>query len=158
MRRLILNRLGFTIIELLAAIAIIGIISGTVIYNLRSLTVPIDIVAKEYVSVLKVVRAKAINNNMFYVVTQPTAGGPLQFRYSPANCTLAATSTIDYSIKFIPSVPVVIDTGTTVPLCFTPRGTTRDSVLDNSIYLVSDPTQYRVIEIFVGGGVRILPN
>ncbi|MBN8549253.1 MAG: prepilin-type N-terminal cleavage/methylation domain-containing protein [Deltaproteobacteria bacterium] len=139
---------GFTLIEMLAVMAIFATLSGIAIINLKEFNNPAENGAAQLLGFLKQARARALSTTSAYFV-MPTTNKHIITKYG-LNCSDAAPVT-DNSLKMtLPSSATLgaIDWS----ICFTSRGLS-DS---NTTIVVSDPTNgSKTIEVLLGGGIRI---
>lgn len=136
-------------IEMLATLALIGILSGIALYHLKDLDDPLDNSTTQLIAFFKQVRVRAISTTSAYVV-QPSSQGYIQGSYSD-RCSDADTDrVIDNSVFFkFPAGARLYDTDWSV--CFGPRGLP-DSNL--RIPIADSGSRVRWIEVFLGGGVK----
>lgn len=148
---------GFTTIELLIVIAIVGIIGGIMALNLRPFSNHAENGANALAAGLKQARARAMSTTSAYrlVYTSST-----ELTASYANTCGAATWTADprFDVSIDDTAWVEIDGVTAddavgdVVACYNSRGFAETSSLLN----VTDTRgRARTVEIFVGGGVVV---
>ena len=139
---------GFSIIELLVTMAIIGILLGTAISNMMLLERPLVSAASHTAGFLKQARAKAVSTTSAYKVF-PADSGSLNVQ-TGNNCTDATTDEAGFNLEF-PSEVYLSDIAWEI--CFTPRGLADDNIV---ITLQDTSGQTRQVEIYIGGAIRIL--
>lgn len=142
------SELGFTIVELLVAFAIISVLSGIAIMNLNALSNSSENAAASLVGLLKQARARAIASTSAYFVV-PTS--------TTSIVTRSGTTCSDASPVDDPTLTLQLPSGASLgatawSVCFTSRGLS-DS---NTEVVVNDIHSHsRTVEVFLGGGVQI---
>lgn len=141
---------GFTLLELLVVIGMVGIISGIVSYQLKDLDNPAANGAAQVMTFIKKTRAKALATTYAYRL-QPTADGTgLETEYA-GSCN-STTFTPDNNLLLeLPNTAAF--TSNTWSLCFAPRGTSTSS----EDITITDPRSSVTIQVAMGGGMRKLP-
>lgn len=144
---------GFTLVEVLIVIAIIGILAAVAALNLRPLANDALNAANQVASGMRQARARAMSTTSAYRVIYIS---PTEMRVEYANNCGSASWTAEprYDFSFPPqaSVTVVgVDPGE-VLVCFNSRGlATRSVVFD----VVDERGRSRTVELFVGGAIAI---
>lgn len=139
---------GFSLIEMLFTVSIIGILLSTSISNLMVLERPLVSAASNTAGFLKQARAKAVATTSAYRVF-PSDTGTVNVQ-SGLNCDAAATDEQALNME-LPSDVYFSDTDWEI--CFTPRGLADDNVVIN---LQDVGGQSKQVEIYVGGAIRLL--
>ena len=140
---------GFTMIELIVTLTIMGVLALIAIPAWRSLSSSSSDSATALVSHFKVVRAKALANTMAYKI-YPSSTTQINVD-SAANCS-ASTWTNDASLRFTLSDGSALSS-TAWSFCYDSRGLSSNSLTFN-ITATSKPTI--TIEAVLGGAVRQL--
>lgn len=138
---------GFSLLELLVVLLVVGITLGTTIMNLGRLNNPLQNGSAQLVSFLKQVRARAVASTSAYRVI-PISATQLTTQFGT---TCANASTDD------PALQLSLPSGTSLSavdweFCFTTKGRA-DSNLELT---VREGGRVRRIEILLGGAVREL--
>lgn len=140
---------GFTLLELIVALAIFSVISGMAIANLKLLNRPLQNASAQTVSFLKLIRGRAISNTLALRVTPTSA---LMLGVSSAETCSSATWTPQPTLQF--NLPLGAHfTDTTWSVCFTTRGLVDVNYV---IGLRNDGGDIKNVEVLLGGGVRLL--
>ncbi|MBX7145465.1 MAG: type II secretion system GspH family protein [Oligoflexia bacterium] len=142
------SRLAFTVIELLVALAITGILAGIAIINLHALSSSSANAAAELATLLKQARARAISSTSAYFVV-PISTTQVVTRFG-TNCS-------DTTLINDPTLSLSLPSGTNLgsiswTICFTSRGLS-DSNTQIPIYDLH--SQNHQVEVLLGGSVRI---
>lgn len=146
------NSEGFTLLEVLVAMTISGVLLGIVSYQYLSLQNDVGFSAQNLVGALKRVRSKALASTYFYIV-KPTSVSTMTVTYA-ASCNAPSTAQqVDTTLRFLLDPPVAFSS-LTWSICFTPRGITSDSATITLRDGVSGVT--KSVEVVVGGGMRVL--
>lgn len=140
---------GFTIVELLVVVGIVGVLSGTAVYALRSLDDPASNGAAQLMTYIKKTRAKALATTNAYRI-RPKSDGVTIEAQSAVSCT-SATFTTDSTMNLkLPTQARVAST--TWSICVTPRGTLSTSENVG----IADTDSSKTLQIAMGGGMRII--
>jgi prepilin-type N-terminal cleavage/methylation domain-containing protein len=140
------NERAFSLFELMATMAVMGIAAGTVISNYRELNDPLQNSANQIVTQMKHARIKAIATTSAYLV-QPTSANTIEFRYG-ATCANTPTTDTALALELDPGVSLA---DTNWSLCFSSRGLS-DTSLDLDVL---EGTRLRIVEILIGGSIRV---
>jgi prepilin-type N-terminal cleavage/methylation domain-containing protein len=143
---------GFTLLEVLVAMAISGIILGIVSFQYLSLQNDVGFASQNLVSALKRVRSKALASTYFYTV-KPTSVSRVTVTYAGSCSAPTAEQQVDTTLEFNLESPVAF-TSMTWTICFTPRGITSDSATITIRDGVSGVT--KSVEVVIGGAMRVL--
>jgi prepilin-type N-terminal cleavage/methylation domain-containing protein len=145
-----MNEKGFSILELLITLAIMGVVMSIAVLNLRPFSNPLEDAWVQTESFLKLVRAKAMATTSAYRIRQD--GQRLVAEYAE-RCS-APSFTQDPSLVTELPAGVRLTTGSGNPLqfCFSSRGYANS----NTVLLLSKDGRERRLEILLGGGVRRL--
>lgn len=150
-----MRKAGFTTVELLIVIGIIGIVAGIAALNLRPFSNHAENGANAIAAGLKQARARAMSTTSAYrlVYTSPT-----QLQASYANSCDASNWTAEsrFDVVVEDSAWYEVDgaddpTGSVIS-CFNSRGFAETSRL---LRIQDDRGRERTLEIFVGGGVVV---
>lgn len=142
------NCRGFTIVELLLVLAIIGVLMGMTALTMQSLNSPLQSGTSELLGFFKQTRAKAMATTAAYRVL-PASSSRIITRFAN-NCT-AATFTDDPQLVLdLPKGVALLDTNWS--LCFSARGLADNSL---TVTLQDSKNDSRSIEIFLGGAIRV---
>lgn len=140
--------LGFSLIELVVALAIVSIMLGIAGANLKEMVNPAQNASAEVAAFMKQARARAISTTSAYTVE---ASSPRQLIAKfGINCSDVNTTNDDTLIVNLPDDVTL--TSTTWSICFSSRG------LADSNIVVSLEDAYgsaESIEVYLGGAVEI---
>jgi prepilin-type N-terminal cleavage/methylation domain-containing protein len=138
---------GFTLIEVVTVIAIMGIALGVTALNLMAIDPPLKTGTILFEAYLRDARLKAISNTSAFRVT-PTDSGELDMQFA-ANCSASTWTDSNVPTLFLPDDVVLANTGWVV--CFSPRG-----ISDNNLKIVLAHPGYgiQIIEVLLGGTTR----
>jgi prepilin-type N-terminal cleavage/methylation domain-containing protein len=138
---------GFTMLELMVVLAMMGAISGMAAYQLKQLDNPAENSAAQVMSFIKKTRAKALATTYAYRVRPKANGLELETHYA-ISCT-STTFTADTSLALkLPRTAAFNSNAWS--LCFAPRGTLATSQ-DISI---TDSKRTVTVQVAMGGGMR----
>jgi prepilin-type N-terminal cleavage/methylation domain-containing protein len=143
---------GFTLLEVLVAMTISGVLVGIVGYQYLSLQNDVGFSAQNFAGALKRVRSKTLASTYFYTV-KPTSISQATVMYAGSCSAPAAEQQVDTTLEFKLDSPVAFS-GLTWSICFTPRGITTDSATITLQDTVSGVT--KTVEVAIGGGMRVL--
>ncbi|WP_407543698.1 prepilin-type N-terminal cleavage/methylation domain-containing protein (plasmid) [Deinococcus radiomollis] len=150
------RRQGFTLIEMLVTMAVIGILFSIAALSFQRLDNPVQDGVTELSSFLKQTRATALSTTSAYRLAISTDNTTLTATTAP-NCATPNTSwTADPATKLTLPSTVVISaiTGGTWPICITSRGfSTQDVILT----LTGSNTTTGKVELLIGGGTKVNP-
>jgi prepilin-type N-terminal cleavage/methylation domain-containing protein len=138
---------GFSLMEILVAIAIFGILTASVVSNISILENPLINVSANLSHYIRLVRARAISQTRSIKIT------PVSNRL----LTAASAQNCD-EVSFDAEPDLTLDLGDDVTLastswtaCFTQRGLADDYVT----FSLATAEATKVVEIALGGGIRI---
>ena len=141
-----LRQSGFSLLELLAGLLLIGIISSTAISNLNALKNPLTNTGHLVSHYLRLVRSRAISQTLAIEVS-PESNSRLVAK-STSSCSGSMSPIDDLSLDFQDGVTLE-DTDWTV--CFNQRG-----LADSYITFTIESAQgSKTIQVALGGGVKI---
>lgn len=143
---------GFTLLEVLVAMTISGVLLGIVSYQYLSLKNGVGFSAQNLAGSMKRVRSKALASTYFYTV-KPTSTTKATVTYAGSCTAPAAQQQTDSTLEFKLDSPVAFSS-LTWSVCFTPRGITTDSATITLQDTVSGLT--KTVEVAIGGGMRVL--
>ncbi len=138
---------GYTLAEMLVVMALIGILAGTAVSNLKELNDPLADASFTVTHYLRLVRARGISQTLFIQVA-PTSSTIIAASSSDS-CSGTMTAIDDLEVN-LPRGASMSDTSWTA--CFTPRGLSEDNI---TFDLSDSDGQSKTVEIALGGGVRI---
>ena len=143
------NSQGFSIVELIVVVAMMGIFSVSGITSLKALDNPVQDGASTTVGFLKQVKARAISTTSAYQIIALT-DDRLITQY--ANTCSAGTFTIDPVLSLdLPKGANFQSTAWTI--CFSARGF---ADANQNIVIEDGASNSKMVEIFLGGGARII--
>jgi len=145
---------GFTLIEVIVALAVIGIVAVVGALHLKPFDNPLHDAATNLSGLLKQSRAKAMATTSAYRVVRDPAGGSHLITETAVSCAAAATAwhADDRLTLDLPADITLSVTGGSAPACFDPRGTANEDV----VYRLVDGKGRRLdVEVMLGGAVRI---
>lgn len=149
---------GYTIFELLVALAFVGILAGSATFQARALTDPLQNQTAMTLSFIKRVRARAIASTSSYLI-YPSAGTHLNVARGVACPTtmpaipstlVPGTFTLD-NLKLDLSEQVQFSSPNW-GVCFTSRGLLAGSA---NVQLLDNEARTKTITIYLGGATRI---
>lgn len=141
---------GYTLVEMLIVLMLIGIALGTAFYNLKSIDNPVRNAANEIESYLILARGKSITNTAYTVITPTTNGLTGVYGSSCTDAAAVPDSQLTYTLP-----RNVTFTDTTWRACISPRGLYNS----NSNIVVRDNTgRTATLEIFIGGAIKTTYN
>lgn len=141
---------GFTILELLVIMVIVGILAGIAALNLTRLDNPLDNAQRQIKATLSAARASALSTTSAVRLRPSTTG--LNLIAESANTCSAASWTAQTSLSY--QLPDKVTFVTPLTLCFTSRGLAESNI----IYTVRDDQgRTRRTEVMLGGLTRNLP-
>ncbi len=147
---------GFTLLEMIVLLAILGIIAGIAFVNLRNLENPVQNGASQLSGILKQSRAKAMSTTSAYQVAPESSGSRHLVARTAIRCSSpAADWALDPEITAdIPTEVTLSVSGGTWPTCFDPRG----FASANQQFTLSDAKGATLkVELLLGGAVRTVP-
>ncbi len=145
--RVVKTESGFTLLEMMAVVAIFTVMSGIAIINLKEFSRPSENGAAQLLGFLKQARARALSTTSAYFV-QPSTTTRIITKYG-VNCSDASPVTDSTLVMNLPTGATLGATNWVI--CFTSRGLS-DS---NTTVDVNDAQGSKTIEVLLGGGVRI---
>lgn len=147
--RLVRQQAGFSVIEMMVVVGMLGIMSGFLAYGYKELDRPAENGALQTMGLIKKARAKALATTWAYKI-QPNGGGTGITSSYAKNCS-AATWTDDAKLRLtLPQGVHFNSTGWTI--CFTTRGLTDSSATIN----ISDANGLtKTVSLAAGGGTKI---
>lgn len=139
---------GFTLLEMMAVLAIFTVLSGIAIINLKEFSKPAENGAAQLLGFMKQARARGLATTSAYFVL-PTSSTRVITRYG-VNCADAAPVADNSLTMDLPTGATLAATDWSI--CFTSRG-----LSDSNTTIVVNDNQAgtKVIEVLLGGGVRI---
>lgn len=146
------NERGFTLLEVLVAIAVSGILMGIATFQYLKLQNDVGFTAQNLVSSLKRVRSKALASTYFYTV-KPISLTQATVTYASSCSAPSTDQQTDNSLQVVLDSPVAF-TSLTWSICFTPRGITADSATIGVRDGVSG--EVKTVEVVIGGAMRVL--
>lgn len=138
---------GFSLLEMLVALSVVGAISGIAVMNLRSLSSAAENGAAQLLGFFKQARAKAISTTSAYFVV-PTSSSEVITRVG-TSCSDAAPVADPALELSLPSGASLSDT--TWSVCFTSRGLSDSNF---SVTVLDTQSGSKTVEVLLGGGVR----
>ena len=138
---------GYSVVELLVALAIAGIMVGIGVYNFRDLNQPAEDGAVEFAGFVRRVRAKGLATTYAYTLS-PSTVSRVTTTYG-ISCTSTAQTADSRLVLDLPSGASF--SSLTWSVCFSPRGISTTGATVN----VRDATVNKVVEIAAGGGTKI---
>lgn len=147
MKRSIRENGGFTLIELIVSMAIVAIISGTVIYNLKALNNPLGNAAFSIEQFLRLARSRAIANTAVVQVQALTT--TRLAAYTSDSCSGEMTAMSDMVLK-LPFESALQEVSSSV--CFDQRGLADISAIFN---IVDSEGDTKTVRVALGGGIKI---
>ncbi len=139
---------GYTLLELMAALGIVGVLMGSAVSNLKELERPLSSTSSQLMGLFKQARARAISTTSAYFI-EPDSSNTIVARFG-TNCDDASPVDDDRLGIEIPSSVTMSDTSWSV--CFTPRGLADQNI---TVYLQDNDFNYSSIEVFLGGAVKV---
>ena len=138
---------GFTLIEFLLVTALIGILTGTALYNLKVMSNPLQNASNSVEQFMHLARARAISGTQVVKVTVTTAK-----RLDTATSDSCSGTMTPLPTLFL-DLPVGSTLTTTTPtVCFTQRGLADVS----TNFVISDNDgDSRTVRVALGGGTII---
>lgn len=138
---------GFSMMELLVSICIIGIVVATAVSNLKELNDPLSNAGFAVGHYLRLARSRAISQT-------------LAIQVAPVSATVISASSSDScenDMTPMTDLAVELPTGTRIAdldwsICFTPRGFSPENVL---FEIIADDGNRKTVEISLGGGARV---
>ena len=138
---------GFSVLELLVVLIIFGILSASVMSNVKEINRPLTNASFEVTHYLRLARSKAISQTT-YIKVAPLSAFKLA-AYSGSTCA-TSTTPISELVLILPDNTNLLATDWSI--CFSPRGLAPTS----TTFTISDEHDAtRVVEIALGGGVRM---
>ncbi len=138
---------GFSILELLAVLVIMGILSASAMSNLKEINRPLTNASFEITHFLRLARARGISQTSFIKVAPASA-----FKistHSGDSCATATSAINDLSLNLPDNTNLL---ATDWEICFTPRGLAPNST---AFTIRDEHASTRTVEIALGGGVRM---
>ena len=138
---------GFTLLELLVSITIVGILMSFATFDYRALENPVQNGAQALMGFMKKTRAKALASTLAYTITAANSGRII----TTYSTVCSGTQTADSSLTLnLPSSAHLTDTSWSI--CYNTRG-----LSDNSAdIVVSDGTTTKTVQVVLGGGIRVI--
>jgi prepilin-type N-terminal cleavage/methylation domain-containing protein len=138
---------GFTLIEMVVVVAIIGIVVGTASFAFKEIENEAYNGASELMGLMKRSRAKALTSTVAYTI-RPVTTTRVVATYANS---CSETQVNDTSLVLdMPSGARLLDT--TWSICYGPRGLSGNS----ADIIVRDNIRQKTVQVVLGGGVRIL--
>jgi prepilin-type N-terminal cleavage/methylation domain-containing protein len=147
---------GFTLIEVIVVLAVLGIVGAIVALNLRGFSHPLQDGATQLSGILKQSRAKAMATTSAYRVAPETAGSNHLIALTAPACNSASSAwTLDAELNAdIPTGVALSVTKGSWPTCFDSRGFSAT----NQEFSLSDGKGGSLsVELLLGGAVRTVP-
>jgi prepilin-type N-terminal cleavage/methylation domain-containing protein len=147
---------GFTLIEMLVTMAVIGILFSIAALSFQRLDNPVQDGVAELSSFLKQTRATALSTTSAYRLAISADSTTLSATTAPSCATPTAAWTADPATKLTLPATVVISaiTGGTWPICITSRGF---STQDVTLTLTGSNARTGQVELLIGGGTKVTP-
>lgn len=139
---------GFTLLEMMAVVAIFSVLSGIAIINLKEFSKPAENGAAQLLGFMKQSRARALSTTSAYFVL-PTSSTHIITKYG-LNCTDASPIVDSSLVMNLPTGASLAATNWSI--CFTSRG-----LSDSNTTIVVNDNQAgtKTLEVLLGGGIRI---
>jgi hypothetical protein len=141
---------GASLIELLAVLAVVGLVLGTATATLGPAAAPLKTGAVLLEGFFTRVRARAVATTSAYRVT-PSSATTVIAEYA-ANCSAGTWTSEERMELELPDEVTLVSTGWAV--CFSSRGAADGNVV---ITLNHPRTGTKQVEVFKGGSARIAP-
>ncbi len=142
---------GFTLVELMVVVAILGVVLGIGFMNLRTLSGDLKNTANHVAGAFKQARAKAMATTSAYRVVKKSARR-LELEYANACGSDAWTTDARLVLEFDPRVKVQMQGEDAELLCFTSRGVADQNP---SLTLKDERGKTMIVEVLLGGAVEI---
>lgn len=141
------NQFGYSLLEVLAVLGIVAILSGIAVASLKELYDPLEAGTAEAAHFLRQVRSRSIATTSAYEVRR-VAQDQLTSGYA-ATCGAA-------SFVPEPQLSLVLPAGVNISnsswrACFTSRGLAESNA---TLLLADNESRTRAIEVYLGGAVR----
>jgi prepilin-type N-terminal cleavage/methylation domain-containing protein len=148
-------RQGFTLIEIIITLAVIGIVLAIAALNLRGFHDPLHEAATDLSGLMKQSRAKAMATTSAYRVLVSPSGSQHLITEAAISCDTASTGwTADSALTTdLPAHITMTVTQGSLPTCFDPRGIASEDVI---FKLTDGNGRTMSVEVMLGGAVRIL--
>ena len=137
---------GYTLLELLITVSLVGVLMCMAIFNFKALQNPADNGAAQLASFFKVIRAKALASTLAYTVTPQSATRIITTR--AGTCEGAQTDDPTQTLT-LPEGSSLVEQAWSI--CYNPRGLSNSSA---DIH-IQDSDRTRLVQVVLGGGVRI---
>jgi len=140
---------GFSLLEMLATLSLMGVLSAIAVSNIKELDDPLKNATAEAIGFMKQVRARAISTTSAYEI-YPTSTTSIVTRYSNACSDAVGDKTADPKVVLgLPDGAFLSDTNWSI--CFSSRG-----FPDGNIQIVMEDNdgEDRTVEIYLGGAVK----
>ena len=140
---------GFSLIEIMATMALMGIMLAMVAPNLKVLNDPLQNATEQSIGFFKKTKARAVATTSAYLVE---ANGQFQIKTSYANTCNALPADFQDDPDLVLDLPTGVQLADTAwSICFSSRGLADQ----NLIIPMSDvDLDTRSVEVFLGGAVR----
>ncbi len=137
---------GFTLIELVVAVALVGVLMGVAVFEFRDVENPANNGAAQLASFFKETRAKALASTLAYTITPQSTTKIVTTKGK--TCEAAQTPDNLQSLT-LPSGSSLLQTSWAI--CYNARG-----VSNNSFDIhIADENSSKVVQVVLGGGVRV---
>lgn len=144
---------GFTTIELLIVLGVLGVLFAVAFNDLRPLNNPLQNGTSQLSGFLKQVRVRAMATTSAYQVSPDTSNPNkvLIVRYGNT-CTAAATGTVDDQFRLELPDGAELNMGGTWSICFNSRGFANTATTLNLIK-TGDASKFRQVQVLLGGAI-----
>ncbi len=138
---------GFSILELLTVLSVMGVLSGIAAFGFRELERPANNAATLLASTFKQARARALSSTTPFTVTASSSTHVIVTYGTSCSAGQTTDTTLDLEL---PRGAYMNDTAWSV--CFNTRG-----LADTSLSIgVSDGGESKQVEVVLGGATRVL--
>lgn len=144
---------GFSLVEMLIILAVLGIVGAIAFINLRAFENPVQDGANQLAGLLKQGRAKAMATTSAYQVEPVSTGSNRIVARTAVSCNAASGAwALDDSLttELPAKVKVTVSKGTW-PACFDPRGF---ASANQEFTITGEKGKTMTVELLLGGAVR----
>ena len=138
---------GFTILELIVAVALLGVLMGLAAFEFHDIENPANNGAAQLASFFKETRAKAIASTLAYTIS--AASNTKVVTTKGKSCEATQTADNLQSLT-LPSGSRLLQMDWSI--CYNARGISNGSA---DIHIADDDSE-KVVQVVLGGGVRVL--